>query len=90
MGPVLGSPTNYQKLLSFPEVIDQMNWESVPAQQQQRGQKNKLDMPPGKSDGSGDWIFYDTWHRRQISAEQEKILRDKERDILDGHRRGYC
>ena len=89
LGPVLGSPSNYQEVLSFVEVIDQTNWDSVPAMQQQRGHTNKLDMSPGKSDASGDWVFYDPWHREIITADQAKVLRDKTRDIPENHRRGY-
>ena len=86
---VLASPGNASELRLLVHVIDKTDWESVDPKNSSRGSGSWEDRSPGKADDCGDFIWYNPWTHKQISADEARTERDKERVIPQGHRMGY-
>lgn len=72
---VLGSRANQEDLRHLLDVMDQVNWEQVPAEQQQRGERQRqLEYSPGRTANAGDFVWYDPWTRQHLTSEQAAHL----------------
>ena len=86
---VLGSPQNYEDLLSLLEVIEETDWASVPIANRCGGEGSRIDQSPGKAGNSGDYILWSPWTRNTVDADEVADHRRNRDPIPSGHRRGY-
>lgn len=86
---VLGNPHNEIEVRSLVEVIDNVDWASVPSANRCRGESAKVDLSPGRRGEAGDFIWYDPWTRCAITGDAAKALRHDRRVMPEGHPTGF-
>ncbi|PXF41657.1 hypothetical protein BWQ96_08668 [Gracilariopsis chorda] len=77
---VLGSRANQEDFRHLMNVMDQINWDLVPADQAARGNRSRQrEYSPGRTADAGDFVWYDPWTRQHLTSEQAPYLRQNPR-----------
>lgn len=88
LSSVLGSRANQEEFCRLMDVIDQINWNLVPAGQAARG-AHDYDHSPGRNSPGGDFVWYDPWTSQHIDGAQAKHLRENPRAMPPTQPTGY-
>ena len=88
----LGGAVNRDEFLRLLDVIDSVNWASsasVPSANSNRPRRMTDDLSPSRSTEAGDWLYYDPWNGRFISASEAARLSSERHEVPQGHPIGY-
>ncbi|PXF40140.1 hypothetical protein BWQ96_10156 [Gracilariopsis chorda] len=86
---VLGSVRNAREATQMVDLIDQIDWDRVPANQVSDGVRRPTDRSPGRDTNAGDFVYFDPWKWEVISAAEAGERRREDRYIPAGHPRGF-